>query len=244
MAGVDLDAVAFRYEDMRMQFDLHVEVGECLALIGPSGAGKSTLLALIAGFESADSGRIRIGGQDVTRQHPSLRPVTMLFQDHNLFAHLDVAANVGLGVHPGLKLAAADRERVDAALEQVGLAGFAQRLPSQLSGGERQRVALARSLVRDRPVLLLDEPFAALGPALRREMLDLVRALQTARKLTVLLVSHQPEDALYAAPRTAFVFQGRVLQVGATRDLLDGAAGAELRAYLGEFQFRDGGRRS
>ncbi len=243
MAGVDLDAVAFRYEDMRMQFDLHVEDGECLALIGPSGAGKSTLLALIAGFESPDSGRIRIGGQDVTRQHPSVRPVTMLFQDHNLFAHLDVAANVGLGIHPGLKLAAADRERVDAALEQVGLAGFAQRLPSQLSGGERQRVALARSLVRDRPVLLLDEPFAALGPALRREMLDLVRALQAARKLTVLLVSHQPEDALYAATRTAFVFQGRVLQVGATRDLLDGAAGAELRAYLGEFQIRDGGRR-
>ena len=244
MAGVDLDAVAFRYEDMQMQFDLHVEDGECLAVIGPSGAGKSTLLALVAGFESADSGRIRIGGQDVTRQHPSVRPVTMLFQDHNLFAHLDVAANVGLGIHPGLKLAAADRERVDAALEQVGLAGFAQRLPSQLSGGERQRVALARSLVRDRPVLLLDEPFAALGPALRREMLDLVRALQTARKLTVLLVSHQPEDALYAATRTAFVFQGRVLQVGATRDLLDGAAGAELRAYLGEFQIRDGGRRS
>ena len=239
MAGVDLEAVGFRYEDMQMQFDLHVEDGECLALIGPSGAGKSTLLALIAGFERADSGTIRIAGQDVTRQHPSARPVTMLFQDHNLFAHLDVAANVGLGIHPGLKLTAADRGRVDAALAQVGLAGFAERLPSQLSGGERQRVALARSLVRDRPVLLLDEPFAALGPALRREMLDLVRALQAGRKLTVLLVSHQPEDALYAATRTAFVHDGHVLQVGATRELLDGAAGPELRAYLGEFAFRD-----
>jgi len=238
VAGVDLEGVAFRYEDMRMQFDLHVEDGECLAIIGPSGAGKSTLLALIAGFERADAGRIRIGGQDVTHQHPSVRPVTMLFQDHNLFAHLDVAANVGLGIHPGLRLTAADRERVDDALAQVGLAGFAERLPSQLSGGERQRVALARSLVRDRPVLLLDEPFAALGPALRREMLDLVRALQADRRLTVLLVSHQPEDALYAATRTAFVHAGRVLQVGATRALLDGAAGAELRAYLGEFSIR------
>jgi thiamine transport system ATP-binding protein len=243
VASVDLDAVGFRYEDMQMQFDLHVEDGECLAIIGPSGAGKSTLLALIAGFERADSGGIRIAGRDVTREHPSVRPVTMLFQDHNLFAHLDVAANVGLGIHPGLKLTAADRGRVDAALEQVGLAGLAQRLPSQLSGGERQRVALARSLVRDRPVLLLDEPFAALGPALRREMLDLVRALQAARKLTVLLVSHQPEDALYAATRTAFVHGGRVLRVGATRDLLDGAAGGELRAYLGEFQSRDGSLR-
>lgn len=243
MASIDLNDVAFRYEDMQMQFDLHVDDGECLAVIGPSGAGKSTLLALIAGFERADAGSIRIGGQDVTRQHPSVRPVTMLFQDHNLFAHLDVAANVGLGIHPGLKLTAADRGHVESALEQVGLTGFAQRLPSQLSGGERQRVALARSLVRDRPVLLLDEPFAALGPALRREMLDLVRALQAARKLTVLLVSHQPEDALYAATRTAFVYDGHVLQVGATRDLLDGAAGVELRAYLGEFQIRGGSRR-
>jgi thiamine transport system ATP-binding protein len=242
MARVELDAVAFRYEDMQMRFDLQVEDGECLAVIGPSGAGKSTLLALIAGFEHAGSGSIRIGGQDVTNLHPSVRPVTMLFQDHNLFAHLDVAANVGLGVHPGLKLTTADRARVASALEQVGLSGLTERLPSQLSGGERQRVALARSLVRDRPVLLLDEPFGALGPALRREMLDLVRALQAARKLTVLLVSHQPEDALYAATRTAFVHAGHVLQVGATRDLLDGAAGAELRAYLGEFQIRESGR--
>jgi len=236
VAGVDLESVTFRYEDMRMQFDLHVEDGECLALVGPSGAGKSTLLALIAGFERATSGRILIGGRDVTREHPAARPVTMLFQDHNLFAHLDAAANVGLGIHPGLKLAAADRDQVEAALEQVGLKGLGQRLPSQLSGGERQRVALARSLVRDRPVLLLDEPFAALGPALRREMLDLVQALRAARKLTVLLVSHQPEDALYAAGRTAFVHAGHVLQVGPTRALLDGAAGPELRDYLGEFR--------
>jgi thiamine transport system ATP-binding protein len=236
MAGVELDSVTFRYEDMRMLFDLHVADGECLAVIGPSGAGKSTLLALIAGFERAGSGCIRIGGRDVTHDHPSARPVTMLFQDHNLFAHLEVAANVGLGIHPGLKLTAADRDRVEAALDQVGLAGLGGRLPSQLSGGERQRVALARSLVRDRPVLLLDEPFAALGPALRREMLDLVRALQAARKLTVLLVSHQPDDALYAAVRTAFVYQGHVRQVGPTRELLDGAAGSELREYLGEFR--------
>ncbi|MGH6929604.1 MAG: ATP-binding cassette domain-containing protein, partial [Dongiaceae bacterium] len=131
---------------------------------------------------------------------------------------------------------------VEAALEQVGLKGLGRRLPSQLSGGERQRVALARSLVRDRPVLLLDEPFAALGPALRREMLDLVRALQAARSLTVLLVSHQPDDALYAAGRTAFVYDGHVRQVGPTRELLDGAAGSELREYLGEFQV-DGARR-
>jgi thiamine transport system ATP-binding protein len=219
---------------MRMRFDLHVDAGECLAIIGPSGAGKSTLLSLIAGFERSESGTIRIAGEDVTRLHPAARPVTMLFQDHNLFAHLDVAANIGLGIHPGLRLTAADHARVDWALAEVGLEKFNRRLPAQLSGGERQRVALARSLVRNRPVLLLDEPFAALGPALRREMLDLVRALQRAQSLTVLLVSHQPEDALYAAPRTAFVYEGRILQVAETRTLFDGAAIPELRAYLGE----------
>jgi len=234
MASVDLAAVTFRYEDMRMRFDLHVDSGECLAIIGPSGAGKSTLLSLVAGFEQPESGAIRIAGADVTRVNPAARPVTMLFQDHNLFAHLDVAANIGLGIHPGLKLKPEDRDRIDWALAQVGLQGFAQRLPAQLSGGERQRVALARSLVRNRPVLLLDEPFAALGPALRREMLDLVRALQQSQGLTVLLVSHQPEDALYAAPRTAFVHRGHILQVAETRTLFDGAAIPELRAYLGE----------
>jgi len=234
MATIDLTSVTFRYEDMQMRFDLHVESGELLALIGPSGAGKSTLLSLIAGFERVESGAIRIDGADVTRVHPAVRPVTMLFQDHNLFAHLDVAANIGLGIHPGLKLTADDRAKVDWSLAQVGLEGFNGRLPAQLSGGERQRVALARSLVRNRPVLLLDEPFAALGPALRREMLDLVRTLQQSQNLTVLLVSHQPEDALYAAPRTAFVHDGHILQVAETRNLFDGAAVPELRAYLGE----------
>jgi thiamine transport system ATP-binding protein len=234
MAVIELAGVAFRYEDMQMRFDLHVGSGECLAIIGPSGAGKSTLLALIAGFERAEAGSIRIDGQDVTGLPPAARPVTMLFQEHNLFAHLTVAANVGLGIHPGLRLTAADRDKVEWALAEVGLAGFAERRPAQLSGGERQRVALARALVRNRPVLLLDEPFAALGPALRREMLDLVARLQEAQQLTVLFVSHQPEDALYAATRTAFVHDGRILQVAETAALFDGAAIPELRAYLGE----------
>ncbi len=234
---LELEQVNFRYEDMRMCFDLRVAAGECIAVIGPSGAGKSTLLSLIAGFERPDSGTIRIAGVNVTMLPPAARPVTMLFQDHNLFAHLDVAANVGLGIHPGLKLSSEDRDRVARALAEVGLTGFERRLPVQLSGGERQRVALARSLVRNRPVLLLDEPFAALGPALRREMLDLVSALRAARNLTVLLVSHQPEDARYAAPRTAFVHDGRIVQLADTADLFDGAAAPELRAYLGESRF-------
>jgi thiamine transport system ATP-binding protein len=236
VARLEVEDLRFRYEDMEMSFTLRVESGEMLAIIGPSGAGKSTLLSLIAGFDRPESGRVRIDGRDVTSLPPAERPVTTLFQDHNLFAHLDVAANVGLGIHPGLRLSAADRDRVHQALKQVGLEGFERRLPGQLSGGERQRVALARSLVRNRPVLLLDEPFAALGPALRREMLDLVDAMRRERGLTVLLVSHHPEDARYAAPRTAFVHDGRILRVDDTERLLSDPSIPELRAYLGEIE--------
>ncbi len=233
MASIDLSAVTFRYEDMAMSFTLHVDSGTCFAMIGPSGAGKTTLLSLIAGFERPLSGQVRIAGRDVTELAPAARPVTMLFQEHNLFAHLTAAENVGLGIHPGLKLGAADRERVRDALARVGLAGMERRLPRQLSGGERQRVALARSLVRDRPVLLLDEPFAALGPALRYEMLDLVDRLRTAAGLTVLLVSHQPEDARRIATRAAFVNAGKIVAEGPLPDLLDDPPARELAAYLG-----------
>ena len=119
--AIELDAVGFRYEDMRMQFSLSVPSGAFLAVIGPSGSGKSTLLNLIAGFERPLSGEVRLFGATMGETPPAERPVTMLFQDHNLFAHLDVAANVGLGIDPGLRLSAADRERVTQALAEVGL---------------------------------------------------------------------------------------------------------------------------
>ena len=230
---LELAEVSFRYEDLVMRFDLRVERGECVAVIGPSGAGKSTLLALIAGFETPLSGRIRIEGSDVTGLPPARRPVTSLFQEHNLFPHLTAAENVGLGIDPGLRLDAAARARVSAALDHVGLAGFEARLPGQLSGGERQRVALARSLVRKRPLLLLDEPFAALGPAQRREMLDLVKALGRDLGFTLLFVSHQPEDARHAASRVLFVEDGRILCDGPTAAIFTPPLAPPLAAYLG-----------
>ena len=150
-----------------------VDASSITAMIGPSGSGKSTLLNLVAGFETPRSGRVLIGGRDVTALPPSARPVSMVFQENNLFAHLDVEKNVGLGRSPALRLTAEDRRAVAEALSRTGLAGKEKRLPRELSGGERQRVALARVLVRDRPVLLLDEPFASLGPALRDDMLEL-----------------------------------------------------------------------
>jgi thiamine transport system ATP-binding protein len=232
VAFLEIEGLAFTYEDLVMRFDLAVEAGECVGVVGPSGAGKSTLLALIGGFEMPLAGRISVDGRDITALPPAERPVTSLFQDFNLFPHLSVADNVGLGRNPGLRLNQADREEVAWALNEVGLAGFEARLPGQLSGGERQRVALARSLIRHRPLLLLDEPFAALGPALRAEMLDLVDRLRKAQGLTVLLVTHDPNEAAKIANRTAFVSGGKVVLYDRTQSVL-GSLHPAVREYLG-----------
>ena len=231
---LSVDALSARLGDMNFRFSLDVPAGECVAVIGPSGAGKSTLLSLIAGFEIPESGRIEIDGCDISALEPALRPVSIVFQEHNLFPHLDVAANVGLGLHPALRLEPEEHDEIDRALDRVGLGGLHRRYPSQLSGGQRQRVALARVLVRRRPVLLLDEPFAALGPALRQEMLELLSQLRIDRGLAVLMVSHHPDDARYIAERTAFVHGGHILELGETDRVLRASRSPELRAYLGD----------
>jgi thiamine transport system ATP-binding protein len=233
---IKLDHVTFRYEDMHMVFDAEFPRDSFTAIIGPSGGGKSTLLNLIAGFEAPDSGRVLIAGIDVSAQPPDRRAVSFIFQDNNVFAHLDLWKNVAIGIAPSLKLDAEQRKRVDAALAEVGLSALAHRKPGEVSGGERQRVAIARALVRHKPVLLLDEPFAALGPALRRDMLDLVKAMQRARGLTVLMVSHQPEDAEYAATHTAFLEAGRIVALKPTAELLGSTALPGLDAYLGDWR--------
>ncbi|WP_374655435.1 thiamine ABC transporter ATP-binding protein [Dongia sp.] len=232
MSYIEVTGLEFTYEDLLMHFDLGVEQGDVMAVIGPSGAGKSTLLALIGGFETAQTGRIAVAGVDITDLAPDARPVTTLFQDHNLFAHLSVVQNVGLGLHPGLRLNAAEKDAVAWALSEVGLSGFEDRLPGQLSGGERQRVAIARCILRKRPVLMLDEAFAALGPALRREMLNLVLSLKDQNGLTVLMVTHDPADAAFAADHTAFIAAGKVAVSGPTAEVLASRHPA-IRDYLG-----------
>ncbi|EGP58219.1 ABC transporter, nucleotide binding/ATPase protein (thiamine) [Agrobacterium tumefaciens F2] len=216
--AVELDKVRLRLGTQDFDLDCVFPQGQVTAVVGASGSGKSTLLNLIAGFEYPDSGRILIGGEDMKALDPSERPVSSIFQDNNLFAHLDIFTNVALGISPGLKLRAEDRQRIDVALTRVGLAGFDKRLPGTLSGGERQRAVLARALVRKRPVMLLDEPFAALDPGLRAGMASLLLDLHAEKKNTVIIVTHHPEDIKKLAQRVVFLDRGRVVYTGATAD--------------------------
>jgi thiamine transport system ATP-binding protein len=227
-----LEGVAVERDGWRFTADLAVEAGAAVAVVGPSGGGKSTLLGVIAGFVPLAAGRVSWAGRDLGALPPAARPVTLVFQEHNLFPHLSVAQNVGLGLHPGLRLTRADREAVERALASVGLAGYGARRPGELSGGERSRVALARALLRERPLLLLDEPFAALGPALRSEMLDLVARIRAETEATLLMVSHEPKDALRIAPQTILVAEGRAHPPAPTEALFAEPPPA-LRAYLG-----------
>ncbi|WP_039057469.1 thiamine ABC transporter ATP-binding protein ThiQ [Enterobacter sp. Bisph1] len=223
--------VTWLYHHLPMRFSLSVTQGELLAVLGPSGAGKSTLLNLIAGFLTPASGSIIIEGAPHTDTPPSQRPVSMLFQENNLFTHLTVRQNIGLGLNPGLKLNAEQQHQLQQIAVTMGLESLLDRLPAQLSGGQRQRVALARCLVRQQPVLLLDEPFSALDPALRQEMLTLVKAVCRQQRLTLLMVSHSVEDAARIAERSLVVADGRIAWDGDTDDLLSGKSPAS--ALLG-----------
>jgi thiamine transport system ATP-binding protein len=233
-AAVRLDNVSFSYGEAAQLFDVEFAVSKITAIMGPSGSGKSTLLNLVAGFETPSSGRVLIGGADVSTEPPSARQVSMVFQENNLFAHLSVERNVGLGRSPSLRLTDVDRAAIAEALTRVGLAGKEGRLPRELSGGERQRVALARVLVRDRPVLLLDEPFASLGPALRDDMLDLMADVHAERCMTVLFVTHQPEDARRIGQDMVFLDNGAVAARGIAADFLAGAGPEIFQRYIGE----------
>lgn len=226
-----LTDVTWLYQHLPMRFTLTAQQGEMIAILGPSGAGKSTLLNLITGFLPPARGAMTINGQDHTHTPPSQRPVSMLFQENNLFTHLTVRQNIGLGMDPGLKLTAAQRERLEDIARQMGLMDFIDRLPGELSGGQRQRVALARCLVREQPILLLDEPFSALDPALRQEMLQLVKDVCQQKQLTMLMVSHSVEDAARIAPRSVVIANGRIAWDGETQALLSGNASAS--ALLG-----------
>lgn len=229
---LSLENLVITQGDFALTASWQVPKGARVAVIGPSGAGKSTLLSVIAGFFPQQSGRVSWQGADLTMIKPGDRPVTTLFQDQNLFPHLTIAQNLGLGISPDLRLTKADRARVEASLHRTGLDGFGSRKPAQLSGGQQSRAALARALLRDKPVLLLDEPFAALGPALKSEMLGLVSDLADETGATVLMVTHDPKDALAFAPLTCLVASGVAHAPQSTQALLHNPP-PELAEYLG-----------
>jgi iron(III) transport system ATP-binding protein len=230
---IQLDGVSKRFGDVRAVEDagLEVEQGEFLALLGPSGCGKTTLLRLIAGFERPDAGSVRIDDQIVAGGQwvpPERRHVGMVFQDYALFPHLTVAANVGYGL-----ARRGSEARVRAALELVGLAGLGNRYPYELSGGQQQRVALARALAPEPAVVLLDEPWSNIDPVLRTSMRDELAAILRATGVTVLLVTHEQEEAFALADRVALMRDGAIVQTGAPEEIYYDPASRWAAEFVG-----------
>lgn len=215
-----------------LRANLTIEAGCKVAVIGPSGAGKSTLVNAICGFVAVAEGQVQLDGRDITQALPSKRDMAILFQDNNLFPHLSIAQNVGLGIRPAMRLSQTETAQISMALDRVGLAGFEDRKPGALSGGQQSRAALARALVQGKLWMVLDEPFAALGPALRAEMLDLVASVALETGAGVLMVTHSPDDARRLADQVIFVADGVANPPVVTAELLDNPPPA-LKAYLG-----------
>ena len=232
MSFLTLENLSFSIGEWELAVSLTLGQGECLAVIGPSGAGKSTLLSLISGFDQPTRGRIIVDGQAIDHLRPASRPVTMMFQENNLFNHLTLYENIALGCDPGLKLNQNDRLQIESALAATELSNLANRLPGDVSGGERQRAALARCLCQKRPLLLLDEPFANLDPRLRHQMHELVNTLRQAHGLTVIVVSHMPSEIAQIADQVLFLHNGRVLESGRSERVLANPCSPELTEYL------------
>ena len=242
-AVIELTDVSFRYAgtDAGVHgIDLTIRPGELVAIIGASGCGKSTLLKVIAGFLPAQAGRVAIGGRDATGLPPRRRDLGVVFQSYALFPHMRAWENVA---YP-LKLRGHDRairqRAARAMLERVGMTAHANMLPAQLSGGQQQRIALARALVFNPKALLLDEPLSALDAALRQEMRDEIRRLQRDHAIATLHITHDQEEALSMADRVAVMAAGRLVQIGAPREIYERPATRAVAAFVGQANLWDG----
>jgi putative spermidine/putrescine transport system ATP-binding protein len=245
-ADVAVEGIRKAYGDVVAVDDVHLTVadGDFFTLLGPSGSGKTTTLRIIAGFEQPDTGRVTLGGVDITGEPPYARDVNTVFQDYALFPHMSVAENVGYG----LKVkGTARRERnaqVADVLRVVRLDGYGSRKPIQLSGGQRQRVALARSIVNRPKVLLLDEPLGALDLKLRQEMQVFLKSLQRELGMTFLYVTHDQEEALTMSDHVAVFNEGRIEQVGTPSDVYERPASEFVAGFVGTSNILErGGRR-
>jgi iron(III) transport system ATP-binding protein len=208
--------------------------GQLTTLLGPSGCGKTTTLRLIAGLETPTSGRILLGGRDVTTLGPSDRNVTMMFQSYALFPHMTVAQNVAYGLRMSGVARDEAASRADLALRGVGLSALGARMPSELSGGQQQRVALARALVLEPAVLLFDEPLSNLDARLRREMREEIRAVQQRLGLTVAYVTHDQAEALAVSDHIVVMDHGVIAQQGTPQELYERPGSAFVAGFMGE----------
>lgn len=215
------------------ELDLHVAPGEFLSMLGPSGSGKTTVLRIIAGFEEATSGTVRLSGVDVTRTPPHARDVNTVFQDYALFPHMTIAENVGYGLRVRGTGKSARVEQVQESLRRVRLDHVADRLPHQLSGGQRQRIALARALILRPQVLLLDEPLGALDKQLREQMQIELKQIQREVGITFVFVTHDQEEALTLSDRVAVFNDGRIEQIGSARDVYEQPRTEFVARFLG-----------
>ena len=211
--------------------NISLEPKKIYAVVGPSGAGKSTFLNLISGFASISSGSIIWNGKEISHLPPAKRSVSILFQDNNLFPHLSVWRNLALAVTHWPKISRDNEEKLKAVMSEVGILGLENRKPSQLSGGQQSRVALARVLLQKNKILLLDEPFSALGPSLKDQMLELIKKISKNKKLLVLMVTHDPADAKKVASQTLIIKDKKVHPPLSTEKALDPLNGP-LADYL------------
>ena len=235
-AAVAFERVTKRYGPVVAVADVSfvVEPGTLVTLLGPSGCGKTTTLRLVAGLEMVTSGRIWIGGEDVTRLSAAARNVSLVFQSYALFPHMTVLENVAYGPTVGGLPRARARELAREKLTMLGLGGLEGRFPSELSGGQQQRVAVARALVLEPRVLLFDEPLSNLDAKLRRQVRDDIRELQRKLDLTVLYVTHDQEEALAVSDRVIVMDHARIAQVGSPRELYEAPASLFVADFVGD----------
>lgn len=245
-AAIKLDQVTKTFDGRVMAVDsvtLDIAAGEFFSLLGPSGCGKTTSLRMIAGFEHPDSGRVHVGGRDITDLPVHKRDMGMVFQSYALFPHRTVAENVAFGLRMREVPKPDIERRVAAALAQVALTGFEARKPGQLSGGQQQRVALARALVVEPPVLLCDEPLGALDRKLRQQMQFELKELQKRLGVTLVFVTHDQEEALAMSDRIAVMNKGRVEQVGTPTEIYERPRTRFVADFIGEINIlEEGGR--
>ncbi len=211
-----------------------IESGRYFALLGPSGGGKTTLLRLIGGFIKPTGGRVLLHGQDVSELPPNHRPTSMVFQSYALFPHMSVERNVAFGLNLRKLPKHEVREKIDLMLELVGLAGYNQRMPHELSGGQQQRVQLARSLVLESDILLLDEPLASLDAKLRNDMCLELKRIQEKVGITFIHVTHNQEEAMAVADRIAIIADGEIVEEGTPREIYERPAKRFTAAMIGE----------